>query len=140
MANQVIIPRNFKLLEELEASEKGTGDMSISLGLVDPDDIFLTEWNGSILGPSGTNFDGKFYSLRITCGPRYPLEPPLVRFVNRINLSVVNQSNGAVERDLPAIANWNRNMNIESILVGIKNAMMLPQNRKSPQPPEGSTY
>jgi hypothetical protein len=27
--------------------------MLISLGLVNPDDIFLTEWNGSILGPQG---------------------------------------------------------------------------------------
>jgi ubiquitin-conjugating enzyme E2 variant len=35
----------------LEASEKGTGDMNISLGLVDHDDIFLTEWQGSIIGP-----------------------------------------------------------------------------------------
>lgn len=25
--------------------------MSVSLGLVNPDDILLTEWNGSILGP-----------------------------------------------------------------------------------------
>ena len=46
-----MIPRNFKLLEELEAHEKGTGDMSVSMGLVAPDDILLTEWNGSILGP-----------------------------------------------------------------------------------------
>jgi hypothetical protein len=51
----VIVPRNFKLLEELEASEKGTGDMSVSLGLVDHDDIFLSEWQGSILGPGGVS-------------------------------------------------------------------------------------
>lgn len=50
------MPRNFKLLEELEAAEKGTGDMNVSMGLVDPDDILLTEWNASILGPQGDNF------------------------------------------------------------------------------------
>jgi hypothetical protein len=39
----VIIPRNFKLLEELEKSEKGHGDMSISFGLVDSGDTFLSD-------------------------------------------------------------------------------------------------
>jgi ubiquitin-conjugating enzyme E2 variant len=52
---QIIIPRNFKLLEELEKSEKGGGDMNISFGLVTPDDIFLTDWNGSIFGPPGVS-------------------------------------------------------------------------------------
>lgn len=47
----VVTPRNFKLLEELEHSEKGQGDMSISYGLVDSSDIFMGEWNGGILGP-----------------------------------------------------------------------------------------
>ena len=51
----VIVPRNFKLLEELEGSEKGHGDMSISYGLVDPGDTFLKEWNGGILGPHGVS-------------------------------------------------------------------------------------
>jgi len=49
----VVIPRNFKLLEELEKSEKGHGDMSISFGLVDSGDTFLSDWNGGILGPVG---------------------------------------------------------------------------------------
>ena len=51
----VIIPRNFKLLEELERSEKGLGEMAISYGLVNADDTFLTEWNGGILGPHGVS-------------------------------------------------------------------------------------
>ena len=51
----VIVPRNFKLLEELEKSEKGLGDMAISFGLVDSGDTFLTEWNGGILGPAGVS-------------------------------------------------------------------------------------
>ena len=51
----VTTPRNFKLLEELEHSEKGQGDMSISYGLVDSSDIFMGEWNGGILGPHGVS-------------------------------------------------------------------------------------
>ena len=50
-----IVPRNFKLLEELEKSEKGHGDMSISFGLVDSGDTFLSDWNGGILGPPGVS-------------------------------------------------------------------------------------
>ena len=51
----VITPRNFKLLEELERSEKGTTDMNVSYGLVNSSDIFMGEWNGSILGPHGVS-------------------------------------------------------------------------------------
>lgn len=63
-----------------------------------------------------------------------------MRFVSKINLNYVDQTTGLVGKDLPALANWNRNMTIESVLVGIKNSMILPQNRKLPQFPEGSTY
>ena len=57
-----------------------------------------------------THFDGRLFELRITCGPEYPNKAPKVRFTSRINLSSVNQSTGAIENDLPALAQWNRNM------------------------------
>jgi hypothetical protein len=59
----VIVPRNFKLLEELEASEKGVGDMAISYGLADAGDTFLTDWNGGILGPPGVSPSQRMQSI-----------------------------------------------------------------------------
>ncbi|KAF9552253.1 UBC-like protein [Agrocybe pediades] len=135
------VPRNFRLLEELEKGEKGIGDGSCSYGLEDSDDILMSNWNGTIIGPGHTVHENRIYSLKITCGPNYPDERPDVQFISRVNLPFVNQTNGTVDPSkLAVLANWGRHLSIENVLVEIRKEMASFNNRKLPQPPEGSTF
>ncbi|CAE6443254.1 unnamed protein product [Rhizoctonia solani] len=134
------VPRNFRLLEELEKGEKGIGDGSCSYGLEDGDDVTMTHWNGTIIGPGHTVHENRIYSLRIECGPQYPDVPPTISFLSKVNLSFVGPTGKVDPIKLPVLANWIRDTNLENILVNMRREMAAPHNRKLPQPAEGSTY
>jgi ubiquitin-conjugating enzyme E2 variant len=138
------VPRNFRLLEELEKGEKGIGDGSCSYGLdsvSDNDDIMMRFWNGTIIGPGHTVHENRIYSLRIVCGDTYPDQPPKVQFISQVNLPFVNRVDGTVDPSkISVLSHWTPNNSIETLLVEIRREMVSPNNRKLPQPPEGSTF
>ncbi|KAI3402975.1 MMS2 [Candida oxycetoniae] len=134
------IPRNFKLLEELEKGEKGLGAESISYGLTNQDDITMTNWNGTILGPPHSNHENRIYSLSIICDKNYPELPPKVRFVSRINLPCVDPRGNVIIDEFDTLKNWKRSYTMETVLLELRKCMASPSNKKLIQPPEGATY
>uniref|UniRef100_A0A0C9QLY6 TSA: Wollemia nobilis Ref_Wollemi_Transcript_25578_818 transcribed RNA sequence n=1 Tax=Wollemia nobilis TaxID=56998 RepID=A0A0C9QLY6_9CONI len=144
MANHsttVVVPRNFRLLEELERGEKGFGDGTVSYGMDDGDDIYMRSWTGTIIGPHNSVHDGRIYQLKLFCDKDYPTKPPSVRFLSRINMTCVNKETGVVEqKNFPMLANWRSEYTMEDILMELKREMAAPHNRRLSQPPEGSTF
>ncbi|KAF9587053.1 hypothetical protein IFM89_039739 [Coptis chinensis] len=137
--SRVVVPRNFRLLEELERGEKGIGDGTVSYGMDDGDDIFMRSWTGTIIGPPNTVHDGRIYQLKLLCDLDYPDKAPTVKFQTRMNMTCVNQETGLVEpSQFPMLADWQRQYTMEDILTQLKKEMMSPQNRKLTQPPEGN--
>mmetsp|Transcript_2208 Transcript_2208/g.3832 ORF Transcript_2208/g.3832 Transcript_2208/m.3832 type:complete len:89 (+) Transcript_2208:49-315(+) len=85
------MPRTFRLLEELEKAQHAKlSDQSVSYGLNEGDDKSFTKWNGTIIGPQGTNFDNRIYMIEFTVGDDYPERPPTFKFNSKVNLPFVN--------------------------------------------------
>jgi len=149
-----IVPRSFRLRQELEFAEKGpaaseskTGSNSnktkdpnamwISFGLGDLDDSGydnqLSNWNGTIIGPQGTPLGDRIYTIKLKCGSKYPDVAPTVQFVTKINMPGVDERTGLV-KDI--MKGWTRNSTMYDYLSAIRNSMTAAAKLKQPGPEE----
>ncbi|XP_020581343.1 ubiquitin-conjugating enzyme E2 variant 1C-like [Phalaenopsis equestris] len=137
----VVVPRNFRLLDELERGEKGIGDGTVSYGMEDADDIYMRSWTGTIIGPLNSVHEGRIYQLKLFCDKDYPIKPPTVRFHSRINMTCVNPHTGVVEpTKFSTLGNWHVESTMEHILTQLKKEMGASYNRKLVQPPEATFF
>ncbi|OJD25720.1 hypothetical protein ACJ73_02910 [Blastomyces percursus] len=153
-----VVPRSFRLLEELENGEKGRGAEACSYGLANGDDVTMTNWNGTILGPPHSVHENRIYSVNINCGENYPDAPPTINFVSKVNLPCVDPRNGRSDEvtppycmeegvhdgDYPAgdskASNIGEDMAFSIFTNYFSRFMAQPENKKIPQPPEGSNF
>lgn len=140
MSEAVVVPRSFRLLDELEKGQKGQVAEGVSFGLEEADDISLTKWSGTIFGPPGTAYENRIYSVSITCGPTYPDEPPAVCFRTKINMHCVDSKGVVLRSSFPLLRAWQRHYTLDLLLTALRQEMASPTNRRLPQPSEGDTY
>ncbi|OHT10302.1 Ubiquitin-conjugating enzyme family protein [Tritrichomonas foetus] len=135
----VEVPRNFRLLEELEVGEKGQDiPPNISFGLMDNGDSTLSNWVGTIHGSPGTRFDSRMVSIKFYCGENYPKQPPTVSFITRVNLPFVDGNGNIIINNFPLLKDWRPATTILVILIEISNLMKKYGNLQ--QPPDGQNY
>ena len=126
------VPRSFKLLAELESSEKGaytdtdkyTEDcVWITLGLDGADSTF-THWNATIIPEQGGYIGERMYSIKLNAGPGYPDDPPVVSFVNKVAMPCVDAS-GVVDLSKMYVSGfrWNRERSLFDVLLALRKEM-----------------
>ena len=106
-----VVPRSFRLLSELEASEKGELDGRVTYGLRDDADMDMKYWVGSIVSQSGN-----IHSLEIFCSMTYPDSPPDIRLTSKVNLPCIDREGRLVPRNVPLLRDWKRQHTIADVL------------------------
>jgi len=120
------VPRNFKLLAELEEAEKGSKEekraedyLYVTLGL-QPNDATFSNWNATIIPHQGGQIGTRIYTLKIKAGPTYPDDPPVMFFVEKVNMPMVGKR-GRV--DISQLLKWTGESSMMEVLVRIRQAM-----------------
>ena len=95
------------------------------------DDIF--HWTATIIGPTGSVYEGGIFNLSIEFPPNYPFKPPKIRFITRIYHPNINMSGGICLDILKD--QWSPALTISKVLISLCSLLDDP-NPDDPLVPE----
>ncbi|CAI5700817.1 unnamed protein product [Peronospora effusa] len=94
----------------------------------------LSELRGSIRGPEATPYEGGYFQLEIIIPPKYPFEPPQMRFMTKIWHPNISSQTGAICLDILKDA-WSPALTIKTALLSIQ-ALLSAAEPTDPQDAE----
>uniref|UniRef100_A0A1B0D1A4 E2 ubiquitin-conjugating enzyme n=1 Tax=Phlebotomus papatasi TaxID=29031 RepID=A0A1B0D1A4_PHLPP len=103
-----------------------------------PLDNQLSHWQGSILGPPGSPYEGGKFFLYIVIPQSYPMSPPTVRFLTKIVHPNVSR-HGDVGIDIIQ-HNWSLALTISKILLSVQSLLTDPFTEICMEPALGQLY
>ena len=155
------VPRNFKLLDELEDAERsqeGMADISLGethhrcrvsrhtlvgtstppgAGLVTLEDTLMTNWQSTIVAAPGGGQDVRLWFLTLVAGPDYPKEPPTIKFTSKINMACVGSKGDVDPAKVPYLKDWDTSCTLKGALTAVKAAIT---SASRSQPEDGETF
>jgi ubiquitin-conjugating enzyme E2 D/E len=78
----------------------------------------LTEWEGTIIGPSETPYEGGIFKISITFSSKYPHRPPIIKFLTKIYHPNIS-SHGDICLDILKSEKWSPALTINKTLLSI---------------------
>ena len=94
----------------------------------------LTSWTGTIIGPTGSPFEGGIFELSIKFTKDYPFKPPHIKFTTKVYHPNISRSSGDICLDILK-EQWSPALSTSSVLLSICSLLTDP-NPKDPLEPE----
>jgi ubiquitin-conjugating enzyme E2 D/E len=125
----IIMSAITRIKKELESLEKDPPSNCSAA----PEDNDMYHWSGTIIGPTGSVYEGGLFSLSIEFPPNYPFKPPKVKFLTRIYHPNIH-SGGGICLDILK-NNWSPALTVSKVLISICSLLDDP-NPDDPLVPE----
>jgi ubiquitin-conjugating enzyme E2 D len=124
-----------RLQRELEEMTKNPPE-NCSAGPVD--DINISKWQATIMGPKGTPYESGVFKLGITFTNTFPFNPPVVKFETKVYHPNINK-NGDICLDILK-DQWSPALSISKVLLSICSLLTDPNPNDPLEPDIAGVY
>ena len=119
-----------RIIKEMKEMETNPAD-NCTAGPISSSNIY--SWRGTIIGPSGTPYEGGLFQLDIQFPTDYPFKPPKVTFITKVYHPNINSAGGICLDILKD--QWTPSLTIGKVLLSIS-SLLTDANPKDPLVPE----